>query len=285
MTTNHQRECDRTIRTAIPLQNPNDLSVSPESVGDLQGVRPKLTVGSLFAGIGGFDLGLERTGGFEIKWQVEINAYSLDILARHWPDAKRYGDIREVNWLEVESVDVLCGGFPCQDISNAGNRAGIDGDRSGLWSEYVNAIRMVEPRYVIVENVAALLGRGMGRVIGDLAEIGYDAEWDCIPASSIGAHHHRDRVWIVAHRADANVLRPQRQWPTENRTWSEHQFTGLLQDQISIAVPAGRSGGISPRIPNRSQRLKALGNAVVPQIVTWIGQQILDYERRVETAV
>src|SRR5690606_13124048 len=98
-------------------------------------------------------------------------------------------------------ADVVCGGFPCQDISNAGKRAGITGERSGLWRELVRAIRVVRPKYAIVENVAALLGRGMGTVLGDLAESGYDAEWDCIPASAVGAYHERDRLWIVAYIA------------------------------------------------------------------------------------
>src|SRR5208282_3242190 len=94
---------------------------------------------------------------------------------------------------------ILCGGFPCQDISNAGKRAGIDGERSGLWSEFARLIGELRPRYAIMENVAALLGRGLERVLGDLASIGYDAEWHCIPASAVGAPHRRDRVWIVAY--------------------------------------------------------------------------------------
>ena len=96
-------------------------------------------------------------------------------------------------------VDIICGGFPCQDISVAGKGAGIEGSRSGLWSEYARIISEVRPRYVIVENVAALLGRGLERVLGDLAALGFDAEWHCIPASAVGAPHRRDRVWIVAY--------------------------------------------------------------------------------------
>jgi DNA (cytosine-5)-methyltransferase 1 len=99
----------------------------------------------------------------------------------------------------VPYVDVLCGGFPCQDLSYAGKGAGIDGERSGLWSEYARLIRELRPRYVVVENVPALLGRGLGRVLGDLAACGYDAEWDCLPASAFGAPHRRDRVWLVAY--------------------------------------------------------------------------------------
>jgi len=153
-----------------------------------------LTFGSLFSGIGGFDLGLERVG-MKCKWQVEIDEYATKILEKHWPKVRRYKDIKEVK--ELEYVDVICGGFPCQDISNAGKRAGITGERSSLWKEYLRVIRMVRPKYVIVENVAALINRGLDTVLADLASCGMDAEWDCIPASSIGAPHRRDRVFII----------------------------------------------------------------------------------------
>jgi DNA (cytosine-5)-methyltransferase 1 len=105
----------------------------------------------------------------------------------------------------VPYVDVLAGGFPCQDLSYAGKGAGIDGERSGLWGEYARLIRELRPRYVVVENVTALLARGMGRVLGDLAACGYDAEWDCIPAAAVGAPHRRDRVWIVAYPNGAGL--------------------------------------------------------------------------------
>src|SRR6266704_6055187 len=119
----------------------------------------KLTYGSLFSGIGGIDLGLDRAG-FQCQWQVEINEYAQKVLAKHWPDVARYGDIRTVGKHILEAVDLIAGGFPCQDISNAGKRAGIEGERSGLWSEYFRVICELRPRYIIVENVAALLGRG-----------------------------------------------------------------------------------------------------------------------------
>ncbi len=157
-----------------------------------------LTMGSLFAGIGGFDLGFERAG-FKTVWQVEINEYCRKVLARHFPDAERYADIRECGVHNLKPVDVICGGFPCQDISNAGLRAGIDGERSGLWREMHRIISELRPRYVVVENVAALLGRGISRVLGDLSEIGYDAEWQVISAADVGAPHLRERIWIMAY--------------------------------------------------------------------------------------
>jgi len=157
-----------------------------------------LTHGSLFSGIGGFDLGFERAG-IRTLWQVEIDAYCRRVLEKRFPHAKRHSDVRTAGKHNLEWVDIISGGFPCQDISNAGKRAGIDGERSGLWSEYARIICELRPRYVVVENVAALLGRGIERVLGDLAEIGYDAEWQSIRASDFGAHHRRERIWILAY--------------------------------------------------------------------------------------
>jgi DNA (cytosine-5)-methyltransferase 1 len=157
-----------------------------------------LTVGSLFAGIGGFDLGLERAG-MRTVWQVEREPFCRAVLERHFPHARRYDDVREVGSHNLAPVDLICGGFPCQDLSWAGAGAGIGGERSGLWSEYARVVGELRPRYVVVENVAALLARGMGVVLGDLAALGYDAEWDCVPASAVGAPHQRDRLWLVAY--------------------------------------------------------------------------------------
>lgn len=158
-----------------------------------------MTIGSLFSGIGGLELGLEWAGLGPTLWQVEREPYAQTILARHWPDATRYDDVCTVGGKDLAHVDIMCGGFPCQDLSFAGKGAGLAGARSGLWSEYVRIVREVRPRFVIVENVAALLGRGLGRVLGDLAESGYDAWWDCVPASACGAPHRRDRLFIVAY--------------------------------------------------------------------------------------
>ena len=157
-----------------------------------------MRVGSLFSGVGLGDLGL-TLAGMEIVFQVEIEPYARKVLELRWPDVPKFGDIREVEGRLTPPCDILAGGFPCQDISTAGKGAGIGGERSGLWKEFARLIREIRPRYVLVENVTALLGRGLGVVLGDLAEIGYDAEWDCIPASALGAPHQRDRIWIVAY--------------------------------------------------------------------------------------
>jgi DNA (cytosine-5)-methyltransferase 1 len=158
-----------------------------------------LTVGSLFAGIGGIDLGLERAG-MRTLWQVENNPYASAVLAKHWPDVGRFADVKDVGAHCLPAVDVLAGGFPCQDLSYAGKGRGIaQGTRSGLWFEFARIIRELRPRYVLVENVPALRSRGLHIVLADLAACGYDAEWDCIPAAAVGAHHRRDRIWLLAY--------------------------------------------------------------------------------------
>src|SRR3990167_7782710 len=158
----------------------------------------ELTHGSLFSGIGGFDLGFERAG-FKTLWQVEIEDYATKVLEKHWPNVRRYRDITTIDWGTIPIPIVLTGGFPCQDISVAGKGAGITGTRSGLWSHFHRAISVLRPPYVVAENVSALLFRGMGRVLGDLSEIGYDAEWEVISASALGAVHKRERVFILAY--------------------------------------------------------------------------------------
>ncbi len=168
----------------------------------------KLKVLDLFSGIGGFSLGLERTGGFETVAFCEIEKFPRKVLNKHWPDVPIYEDVRKLTneRLRADGIvpDVITGGFPCQDISVAGKQAGIgEGTRSGLWSELARIIGEVRPRYAILENVTALLsgdsGRWFGTVLGGLAEIGYSCEWHCISASSMGAWHKRDRVWIIAY--------------------------------------------------------------------------------------
>jgi len=167
----------------------------------------------LFAGIGGFTLGMERTGGFETVAFCEIEEYPQKVLKKNWPYVPIYPDVTKLTCetLEADGIrpDVITGGFPCQDISVEGKGAGIDGERSGLWSEIARLVGEIRPRYAIMENVSALLRRGLDRVLGDLAEIGYDAEWHCITAASVGAPHRRDRIWIVAY---PNSTQRERGW-------------------------------------------------------------------------
>jgi DNA (cytosine-5)-methyltransferase 1 len=282
----------------------------------------KLRVLSLFAGIGGFDLGLERTGGFETTAFCEINPFCRRVLAKHWPDVPCYEDVRTLTADALRrdgiAVDVICGGFPCQDISFAGKRAGLEGERSGLWSEYRRLIGELRPRFVIVENVPGLLSLGMGTVLGDLSALRYDAIWDCIPALAVGAPHRRDRIWLVAYShgqseydgavhaevgrasqsmADTNNLGAHGAWPRSQwRDEPPHGGTTVPNArckpaQVSaprrkpaIEVSAGHNwwrtepdvGRVADGVSARVDRLKSLGNAVVPQIPEIIGRAILE---------
>lgn len=285
----------------------------------------------LFSGIGGFSLGLERTGGFRTVAFCEIEPYCRRVLAKHWPDVPIYEDVRTLTADTLRrdgiAVDVICGGFPCQDLSFAGKRAGLEGARSGLWAEYARLIGEVRPRFVIVENVPGLLSLGMGRVLGDLAALGYDAVWDCIPASAVGAPHRRDRVWIVAHANTEAVQRSPQQRREQDgiAAWdgqathadSQGQHARALDAEVGSAsepvanansrdghgrrrsLQMGREwsqsetaedgfaggtqwlaepdvGRVAHGVPARVDRLRALGNAVVPQIPELIGRAILE---------
>ena len=245
----------------------------------------------------------------ECRWQVEIDPFCRKVLAKHWPDVKRYEDVRDVGAHNLEPVDLICGGFPCQDISNAGKRAGIEGERSGLWDEYARIVRELRPRHVLVENVAALLGRGLGRVLGDLAEIGYDAEWDCIPAAAVGAPHVRDRLFVVAHDPEHGRGPGWARRPATSRKGQSEQPLSLSHSEgygrpvrrvgahADDDGPRGRwcdfgsrapsddrwewwgtepdVGRVADGVPARVDRLRGLGNAVVPQVAEWIGRRIM----------
>jgi DNA (cytosine-5)-methyltransferase 1 len=159
-----------------------------------------MRIGSLFSGIGGLELGLEWAGVGHVVWQVERDPFPRSVLAKHWPKADRgVTDVRKAGSATLPYVDVICGGFPCQDISYAGKGAGLAGERSGLWYEFARVIREMGPRYVVIENVSALIARGLDQVLGTLADIGYDAQWRTIRASDVGAPHRRERLFIVAH--------------------------------------------------------------------------------------
>jgi DNA (cytosine-5)-methyltransferase 1 len=237
-------------------------------------VKP-LTFGSLFAGIGGFDIGFERAG-MECRWQVENDPYCQRVLAKHWPDVRRHSDILTFPQGDASDwrVDCVVGGFPCQDISYAGNGAGLDGERSGLFYEAMRVVRTLEPKYVVLENVAALLTRGLPDVLGTLASLGFDAEWHCIPSAAIGAPHIRDRVFILAYTEGsvADTERPrlaQRQRSSGQRAHAPATRDGWWATEPDV-------GRVANGVPSRVDRLRGLGNAVVPQVAEWIGRQIVD---------
>ena len=156
-----------------------------------------LTVGSLFSGIGGLDLGLERAG-MEVIWQSEIDPYGCRVLKKHWPEVVNHGNIKEIKWGDVVRPDIICGGYPCQPFSTAGKRNGTDDPRH-LWPWVREAISELRPKYAILENVRGHVSLGLNVVLGEMASIGYDAEWQIVSAASVGAPHRRDRVIIVAY--------------------------------------------------------------------------------------
>ena len=160
-----------------------------------------IKIGSCFSGIGGFELGLERAiPGAKTAWQIEQNKFCQKVLAKHWPNAVIYDDIKTVNTAELEKVDLLCGGFPCQDLSYAGNRKGLhDGKKSSLWFDMLKIISDIRPRVVCLENVPGIFTLGIGTVLGGLAKIGYNAEWQIIQASDFGAPHRRKRWFAIAY--------------------------------------------------------------------------------------
>ncbi len=314
-----------------------------------------LKVLDLFSGIGGFSLGLERTGGFKTVAFCEIEEFPRRVLTKHWPQVPIYDDVRALTAARLQAdgivPDVICGGFPCQDISLAGTGAGLAGDRSGLWFEYHRLIEEIRPAWAIVENVPALRSRGLDAVLRGLAEIGYDAEWDCIPASAIGAPHRRDRVWLAAYRhtddggqsaravddeasglpcalahangdaglkwrsgdaaeveggrqphrgsvsahelADSARLQSGReeQRPVGQRTGQGGQSLSVTDaDRLPtrrLAISWGECGQwiaepdvgrVAHGVPARVDRLRGLGNAVVPQIPEIIGRAIMAAE-------
>ena len=250
----------------------------------------------LFSGIGGFSLGLERAGMETIAF-CEIEPFCQKVLRKHWPDVPIYDDVKELTNERLRAdgitdIDIITGGFPCQDLSVAGKQKGITGDRSGLWSELSRIISEIRPKYAIMENVPALIsgdsGRWFGKVLGDLAEIGYDAEWYCIPASYVGAPHIRDRVWILAYPAKVgwdiqehkktvtlhgeqlqNFEQPGYRWERKNGGHSMEHVGWTVKPDVH---------GSNDDVPRKlaESAIGAFGNAVVPQIPELIGRAIME---------
>lgn len=240
-----------------------------------------LTVGSLFSGIGGLDLGLERAG-MRVVWQSEIDPYASRVLQKHWPEVPNHGDIKQIQWGTVETPDVICGGYPCQPFSNAGKRQGEDDPRH-LWPWVRNAISELRPRYAILENVRGHLSLGGTTVIGDLAAIGYNAEWSIIRASAIGALHRRERMFIVAYPNDP---RRNNQYDSPGGTTQTKRGVAVFEPinaSDSVAIPKGRwlpfahVDRTTNGVPARVDRLRGLGNAVVPQVAEVIGRLVLEH--------
>jgi DNA (cytosine-5)-methyltransferase 1 len=304
----------------------------------------------LFSGIGGFSLGLERAG-FETVAFCEPDRYCRMVLAKHWPGVWQYERVETLSAARlaadrIAAPDLICGGFPCQDVSVAGIGEGLAGERSGLWREFARLIDECRPAWCIIENVSALRGRGLDIVLSDLAALGFDAQWHCIPASHVGAPHRRDRIWIIAN-TDRHRVRIDKQRSSPGRLDVSHGRNAIASDDgatrpladadgercagrglaqhLVIArslrdlidrcreggwrdgpaladadggglevgpaensprahgLELGRSPGVEPDvgrvadgIPARVDRLKALGNSLVPLIPELIGRAILE---------
>lgn len=234
-----------------------------------------LTVGSLFAGIGGFDLGLERAG-MSVRWQVENNGWCQRVLAKHWPTVPRYGDIAEVDWAGVEPVDLICGGFPCQPFSVAGKRQGAN-DARNMWPEYRRCLEALKPRWVLGENVPGVKPYLEAVVRPDLEALGYEAAVLGIPACGVGARHRRERLWIVA---DANDERLPQSEPQSSQTRADRASFGTRSTSEGWWAVEPDVGRVAHGVPKRVDRLRGLGNAVVPQVVEWLGRMILTVEAK-----
>lgn len=234
-----------------------------------------LTFGSLFCGVGGFDLGFERAG-MVCRWQVEIEPYQRAVLAEKWPNIPRWDDVRTFppaghDW----HVDVICGGFPCQDISAAGKGAGINGARSGLWGEFFRIVCLLRPRYVVIENSPVLAVRGLRRILRDLASVGFDAEWQVVQASDFALPHSRKRMLIVAYPngiAGAEGLGNQPDGPAE-------VFPACHQERDAVRVQAadcfvGVDDGVSGRA--YLNRGRCVGNAIAVPVAEWVGKRLMD---------
>jgi len=297
----------------------------------------------LFSGIGGFSLAAKEVWGNDatIVGHCDIDDYCEQVLAKNFPNTPYFNDVTKLTKQDVGEVDLICGGFPCQDISVAGKGLGIDkGERSGLWSEFNRLIGELRPKYAIIENVAAITSRGLNIVLRDLAKTGYDAEWQCIGANQIGARHRRERIWIVAYPNDSRNRTPQcnsdeirekaiKEWsnkslskssrysqtttypssirPQDEKTykeleWQRPSFTSFYprKQWDKVRLFKSKLGRVAYGIPNwihryweqeptgvprstinkvnRTERLKALGNSVVPQIPMLIMKRIKEIQ-------
>lgn len=234
-----------------------------------------LTVGSLFSGVGGLEFGMEMTGGFKTSWQVEYDEFARKVLAKHWPDVPRHKDVRDVGRHNLEPVDLICGGFPCQNISSAntaGTRHGLAGEQSGLWREFARIVEETRPAWVVVEN-SPRWRDWVPAVRSDLWTLGYSSLPLLLRASDFGALHERPRVFVLAH-ADLHG-EPLR----------------AIHEEASRYAPIPRTRGhwrhtpagvfrVANGFPYRTHRLRAAGNAVVPQVAQFVGTMILQAAER-----
>ncbi len=261
----------------------------------------QMRVLDMFAGIGGFSLGLEMAGGFETIGFVEIDAYCQKILNKHWPDVPIVGDIKELKSDDFEGVDVITAGIPCQPVSLAGKRL-AQADERWLWPEVARAVSLFRPRFVILENSPGLLSAGMGDILWGLSELGYDAEWFIVSAEAVGSPQLRKRIFVVAN-TQSDIRRASRDERHKTPNGSHPALAGTEKSPVRTGLRTdlqgeerGRRSGdrrrerghkgracwatepdvgrVANGVPDRVDRIRALGNAVVPQVVAVIGQAI-----------
>jgi len=261
-------------------------------------VELDMRIGSLFSGIGGLELGLEMAGLGETVWQVEREPFCRIVLAKHWPHTERFDDVCSVGSANLAAVDLICGGFPCQDVSSSGPRIGLAGSRSGLWREYARIVRELRPAWCVVENVTSGATQWVDAVVGELGALGYACLPCPVSASDVGAHHRRERIFVVAHHVDesdaiqpaarqglswlapdADNARRERPGPSEQEQGRQRfaRHAGWSPQPGLVPLVHGLSGGMAGR--RRRARIRALGNAVMPQcaeVVGWVIRELIE---------
>lgn len=253
-----------------------------------------MNVGSLFSGIGGLDLGLEQAG-MKTVWQVEYDDWARGKLDENFPHTEKFKDVRDVGKHNLRAVDLICGGFPCQDLSTLKiAREGLDGKRSGLWSEYFRIICELRPRYVVIENVTALIADGLSRLLCDLTSIGYDAEWQTLRASSVGLPTRRIRLFVIAYpKSDRSIpiqiyARTVAQNDVETGRFCGNttlRFKTLEHTVPTIPEHLRVDNGIPVGFSEITAAVKGYGNAVAPPVAKWIGERIIEFDRSVTHGV
>jgi DNA (cytosine-5)-methyltransferase 1 len=211
-------------------------------------------------------------------WQCEIDPFCRRVLAKHWPDVRRHDDVRTFppdggDW----SVDLIAGGFPCQDISSSGLKRGISGPQSGLWSEFARIVRELRPRLVLVENVSVLVSRGLDQVLCDLAALGFDAEWETLPAAVFGLPQRRERLFLVAHLACGGFAPGPFSGIPKGQTHSitRNFLDGLAKAELATQEAPGRVLRMDDGLAPWMDRVAGCGRAVAPDVAEWIGRRII----------
>lgn len=224
-----------------------------------------MNVLDIFSGIGGFSYGLSKSSPvYNIKAFCEVDKDARHILKKHHNDIPIYENIINLSGKSLNDIDLICGGFPCQDISIAGKKVGIYGKKSGLWSEYYRLIKELKPSYCIIENVANLRKIGLSKVLYDINSLGYDAEWHIIPASAIGALHRRERIWIIVYKSTTDNI-----YITEDNIKNYHKNKNYWKNNFKDSVTFEKMS------EQHDKRLIQLGNAIVPQMAEFIGNLLL----------